>query len=107
MAQDLLNESGRLRCRQASTPSDQNKKLGKCEEGAPVNREQLQRLIDWLHYINHTPPDAAFAVNLFSQFIPQGRALKGSLQSLNLTKANSSTRALVQARWRSVSGDLY
>ena len=41
---DLLNETGMLGCRAASTPNDPNHKLC-AESGNPINKESYQRLV--------------------------------------------------------------
>ncbi|XP_078444348.1 alpha/beta-Hydrolases superfamily protein isoform X1 [Wolffia australiana] len=72
---DLLRETGKLDCRPAATPVDNNVKL-KAEQDdkdALVNKTSFQRLIGKLLYLNHTRPDIAFAVNSLSQFMNDPR----------------------------------
>ncbi|XP_024021911.1 uncharacterized protein LOC112091754 [Morus notabilis] len=51
---DLLKETGKTTCKQASTPTDLNFKLGKEEEDAAVNREMYQHLVGRLIYLSLT-----------------------------------------------------
>ena len=45
---DLLEETGTLDCKPASTPIDINVKLGKGQESPPIDKESFQRLIGLL-----------------------------------------------------------
>ena len=72
-ALDLLNDTGMLGCRPASTPIDQNHKL--CAElGNPVNKERYQRLVGRLIYLCHTRPDITYAVSVVSRYMHDPRS---------------------------------
>jgi hypothetical protein len=58
---DLLNKTGMLGCRPASTPIDQNHKLCAQSED-PTDKERYQRLVGCLIYLCHTRPDITYAV---------------------------------------------
>jgi uncharacterized protein (DUF2164 family) len=65
---DLLNDTGMLGCRPASTPIDPNHKLiGGI--GDQVDRGQYQRLVGRLLYLTHTRPDIAYAVSVVSRYM--------------------------------------
>uniref|UniRef100_A0A2P2MWT8 Retrovirus-related Pol polyprotein from transposon TNT 1-94 n=1 Tax=Rhizophora mucronata TaxID=61149 RepID=A0A2P2MWT8_RHIMU len=66
---DLLKETGMTACKPASTPIDQNVKLGKAEEDVAVDRATYQRLVGRLLYLSHTRPDITYAVSVISQFM--------------------------------------
>ena len=65
---DLLKETAMLGCRPATTPIEQNHRLGK-DVGTAVDRESYQRLVGRLIYLSHTRPDIAFAVSVVRQFM--------------------------------------
>lgn len=70
---DLLNETGILGCRPASTPIDPNHKLC-AESGDPVNKERYQRLVGRLIYLCHTRPDISYAVSIVSRYMHDPRS---------------------------------
>jgi hypothetical protein len=70
---DLLNETGMLGCRPASTPIDLNHKLC-AESGNPVNKERYQRLVGRLIYLCHTRPDISYAVSVVSRYMHDPRS---------------------------------
>uniref|UniRef100_A0A2N9G5A4 Integrase catalytic domain-containing protein n=1 Tax=Fagus sylvatica TaxID=28930 RepID=A0A2N9G5A4_FAGSY len=66
---DLLQETGMLGCRPASTPMDPNLKLS-VESGELIsNPSMYQRLVGRLIYLTNTRPDLTFAVSVVSQFM--------------------------------------
>ena len=66
---DLLQNTGMLECKPASTFMDQNLKLS-TESGEPLtNPAMYQRLVGRLIYLTNTRPDLAFAVSIVSQFM--------------------------------------
>ena len=65
---DLLKETGKLGCKPASVPIEQNHKLSIEEESAKVDKMQYQRLVGKLIYLAHTRPNLAYAVSVVSQF---------------------------------------
>jgi hypothetical protein len=66
---DLLQETGILGCRPASTPMDPNLKLS-VESGELIsNPSMYQRLVGRLIYLTNTRPDLTFAVSVVSQFM--------------------------------------
>ncbi|XP_078437652.1 uncharacterized protein LOC144708275 [Wolffia australiana] len=68
---DLLQETGHLGCKPATTPLDINVKIGKGDDGAAVDKHLYQRLIGKLTYLNHTRPDISYAVSLLSQLMSE------------------------------------
>jgi hypothetical protein len=58
---DLLNKTGMLGCRPASTPINQNHKLC-AQSGDPTDKERYQRLVGRLIYLCHTRPDITYVV---------------------------------------------
>ena len=66
---DLLKETGKTACKPASTPIDQNLRLGEAEKDATVDKEMYQCLVGRLIYLSHTRPDIAYAVSVISQFM--------------------------------------
>ncbi|XP_049936458.1 retrovirus-related Pol polyprotein from transposon RE1 isoform X4 [Nymphaea colorata] len=106
---DLLNETGKLGCRPASTPIDAGHKLGSkdgellCEEA----KGRYQRLVGKLIYLTLTRPDITFAVNVMSQFMhaPTDMHLKAVDRILCYLKKNPGKRLLyVQQRSLEVEG---
>uniref|UniRef100_A0A2N9F8S9 Reverse transcriptase Ty1/copia-type domain-containing protein n=1 Tax=Fagus sylvatica TaxID=28930 RepID=A0A2N9F8S9_FAGSY len=66
---DLLQDTGMLGCRPASTPMDPNLKLS-VESGELLsNPSMYQRLVGRLIYLTNTRPDLTFAVSVVSQFM--------------------------------------
>ncbi|KAJ7969147.1 Retrovirus-related Pol polyprotein from transposon TNT 1-94 [Quillaja saponaria] len=70
---DLLEETGMLGCRPATTPIETNHKL-QSGDGEYVDRERYQRLVGRLIYLSHTRPDIAYAVSVVSQFMHDPRS---------------------------------
>lgn len=70
---DLLNETGTLGCKPASTPIEQNHKLFYCSDATPIDKGRYQRLVGKLIYLSHTRPDIAYAVSVVSQFMHDPR----------------------------------
>jgi len=69
---DLLNDTGMLGCRPASTPIEQNHKL--CAQSRePVDKEKYQRLVGRLIYLCHTRPDITYAVSVVSRYMHDPR----------------------------------
>ncbi|PON48715.1 LOW QUALITY PROTEIN: hypothetical protein TorRG33x02_319380 [Trema orientale] len=66
---DLLAETGLLGSRPTETPMDPSNKLGKCPDGAPIDKGRYQRLVGRLIYLSHTRLDIAFVVSTVSQFM--------------------------------------
>ena len=48
---------------------DSKRKLGREEEGVPVDKGRYQRLVGRLIYLAHTRPDISFVVSVVSQFM--------------------------------------
>jgi len=70
---DLLDETGMLECRPASTPIEQNHRI--CAQyGDPVDKERYQRLVGRLIYLCHTRPDITFAVSVVSRYMHDPRS---------------------------------
>jgi len=69
---DLLNDTGMLGCRPASTPIEQNHKLC-AQSGEPVDKEKYQRLVGRLIYLCHTRPDITYAVSVVSRYMHDPR----------------------------------
>uniref|UniRef100_A0A5B6Z3F8 Reverse transcriptase Ty1/copia-type domain-containing protein n=1 Tax=Davidia involucrata TaxID=16924 RepID=A0A5B6Z3F8_DAVIN len=66
---DLLQDTGMLGCRPASTPMDPNLKLT-VESGELLSDPSgYQRLVGRLIYLTNTRPDLTFAVSVVSQFM--------------------------------------
>ena len=66
---DLLRETGKLGCKAASTPIEQNHQIGSEEDSPIVEKAQYQRLVEKLIYLAHTKPDIAYVVSVVSQFM--------------------------------------
>ena len=62
---DLLEETGKLTCKPAKTPIEQNHQTAKASEDVAVDKGMYQRLI----YLSHTRSDIAYAVGVISQFM--------------------------------------
>jgi len=86
---DLLNETGMLGCRPASTPMDPNHKLC-AESGHSINKEKYQRLVGRLIYLCHTRPDISYAVSVVSRYMhdPRSKHLDAVYQILRYLKSN-------------------
>ena len=70
---DLLEDTGMLGCRPASTPMDPNLKLS-AESGELLSDSSVyQRLVGRLIYLTNTRPDLTFAVSVVSQFMHSPR----------------------------------
>ncbi|CAA6668286.1 unnamed protein product [Spirodela intermedia] len=90
-------------CKLSGTPKDPNLKLGFCEEDSLVEKEQYQRLVSKLIYMNHLRPDITFVVAILSQFMHDPRephlqvayrvlaCLKGTIGQGLLFKRNGRT----------------
>src|SRR6185312_15741262 len=70
---DLLNETGMLGCRPASSPIEQNHKIC-AQNGDPVDKERYQRLVGRLIYLCHTRPDITYAVSIVSRYMHDPRS---------------------------------
>ncbi|XP_059671154.1 uncharacterized mitochondrial protein AtMg00810-like [Cornus florida] len=71
---DLLQDTGMLGCRPASTPMDPNLKLS-VESGELLPDPSVyQRLVGRLIYLTNTRPDLTFAVSVISQFMHAPRS---------------------------------
>jgi len=70
---DLINETGMLGCRTASTPIEQNHKLC-AQSGHPVDKEKYQRLVGRLIYLCHTRPDITYVVSVVSRYMHDPRS---------------------------------
>eukprot|EP00253_Pinus_taeda_P025042 PITA_25042 len=66
---DLLKEIGMIGCSPASTPMEENLKLGVHPNQVPANKERYQRLVGRLMYLAHTWPDLTYALSVVSQFM--------------------------------------
>ena len=66
---DLLQDTGMLGCKPASTPMDQNLKLSVDSGESLTNPATYQRFVGRLIYLTNTRPDLAFAVSVVSQFM--------------------------------------
>uniref|UniRef100_A0A2N9F1J4 non-specific serine/threonine protein kinase n=1 Tax=Fagus sylvatica TaxID=28930 RepID=A0A2N9F1J4_FAGSY len=66
---DLLQDTGMLGCRPASTPMDPNLKLSVESGELLFNPSMYQRLVGRLIYLTNTRPDLTFAVSVVSQFM--------------------------------------
>jgi Reverse transcriptase (RNA-dependent DNA polymerase)/gag-polypeptide of LTR copia-type/Integrase core domain/GAG-pre-integrase domain len=70
---DLLEETGKLGCKPASTPIEPHIKMNS-EDGKPLEDvNQFQRLVGKLIYLTVTRPDITFAVSIISQFMHSPR----------------------------------
>ena len=71
---DLLQDTGMMGCRPASTPMDPNHKLS-IESGELLpDASVYQRLVGRLIYLTNTRPDITFAVSVVSQFMHAPRS---------------------------------
>lgn len=86
---DLLQETGKLGCKPASVPIEQNHRISFEEESDKVDKGQYQRLVGKLIYLAHTRPDLAYAVSVVSQFMhdPRVRHLQAVDRVLQYLKA--------------------
>ncbi|KAL8101713.1 hypothetical protein AgCh_033560 [Apium graveolens] len=66
---DLLQETGMLGCKPATTTMEYNVKLDYEEKSPPVDKGRYQRLVGKLIYLTHTRPDISFPVSVVSQFM--------------------------------------
>jgi hypothetical protein len=66
---DLLQDTGMLGCRPASTPMDPNLKLSTESGDLLPNPSMYQRLVGRLIYLTNTRPDLTFVVSVVSQFM--------------------------------------
>ena len=65
----MLEETGFLGGKVASTPVEPNFKIGENQDCKSVDKGRYQRLVGRLINLSHTRPDITFAVSLVSQFI--------------------------------------
>lgn len=70
---DLLDETGMLGCKPASSPIEVNHRLSS-GVGEPVDKERYHRLVGRLIYLSHTRPDIAYAVGVVSQYMHDPRS---------------------------------
>ena len=68
---DLLEETGMLGCKPASTPMEANVDLWCDNIHLPDDPGQYKRLIEKLIYLTFTKPNITFAVGLLSRFMHQ------------------------------------
>ena len=61
---DLLNEIGMTTCSPASTPMEENSKLGMDPNQVPTNKERYQRLVERLMNLSHTRHDLAHVLSI-------------------------------------------
>ena len=66
---DLLRETCFLESKPATTPIEENHKLGYKKGEVPVDKGAYQRLVGRLIYLSHTRPDIAYAFSVVSQFM--------------------------------------
>ncbi|GFY93864.1 hypothetical protein Acr_09g0003100 [Actinidia rufa] len=66
---DLLQDTGMMGCRPASSPMDPNFKLSLESGDLLPDATRYQRLVGRLIYLTHTRPDISFAVSVVSQFM--------------------------------------
>ena len=66
---DLLEDTGLLGCKPASTPMDYTAKISKSSGATYADASSYRRLIGRLLYLTHTRPDISFAVGCLSQFL--------------------------------------
>ena len=87
---DMLKETGKLGCRPAGTPLEQNWKQKISEKDPPVNRDSYQHLVGKLIYLSLTRPDIAFSVSVVSQFMhaPTKRHLNARNKILRYLKGS-------------------
>ena len=82
---DLLEETGKLTCKPAKTPIEQNHQTAKASEDVAVDKGMYQRLI----YLSHTRSDMAYAVGVISQFMHSSSLSKVfSRKGYSLKKGN-------------------
>jgi hypothetical protein len=94
---DLLQKTGRVACKPASTLIDPSVKLRNAEDIA-VDKEMYQRLVDKLIYLSHTRPDVAIALGLVSQFMHQPKEihLQAALRIVQYLKGTPSRGILFE-----------
>ncbi|GFY95385.1 hypothetical protein Acr_10g0007700 [Actinidia rufa] len=66
---DLLQDTGMIGCRPASSPMDPNFKLSLESGDLLPDATRYQRLVGHLIYLTHTRPDISFVVSVVSQFM--------------------------------------
>ena len=71
---DLLQDTGMMGCRSASTPMDPNHKLTNESGEILPDASVYQRLVGRLIYLTNTRPDITFAVSIVSQFMHAPRS---------------------------------
>lgn len=89
---DLLNETGMLGCRIASTPIEQNHKI--CAQyGDPANKERYHRLVGRLIYLCPRP-DITYVVSIVSRYMhdPRSGHLDAVYRILRYLKTNPGKR---------------
>ena len=72
-ALDIITEVGLLGSKPASTPLEQNHKLGLSTSDFLTNTQQYRRLVGRLIYLLTTRPDLAYSVHTLSQFMQTPR----------------------------------
>ncbi|GFZ04887.1 hypothetical protein Acr_17g0004590 [Actinidia rufa] len=70
---DLLQDTGMLRCRPASTPMVPNLKISAESGKLLLDPSIYQRLVGRLIYLTNTRPDLTFAISIVSQFMHSSR----------------------------------
>lgn len=68
-ALDILNDTGYIHCKPASTPMDSKLKLSVNTNASPVDATEYRRLVGRLLYLTITRPDISFSVHYLSQFM--------------------------------------
>lgn len=98
---DILEDSGMLCCKPSLFPIEQNLKLDRREEEAPVNSSQYCRLIGRHLYFQATRPNVKYVVNLLSQFVfdPRQSDMQGVTRVLRYLKDRMSRNSFTM-HWR-------
>ena len=68
-AKKILQQVRMDECNSTKYPMEANLKLGKDEEGEPVDPTQYRRIIGSLRYLTHTRPDLAYSVGIVSRYM--------------------------------------
>ncbi|GKA96093.1 putative RNA-directed DNA polymerase [Tanacetum coccineum] len=103
---DILENSGKMRCKPSAFPIEQGLKLDKGESESRVHASQYRRLIGRLLYLQATRPDITYSVNILSQFVadPRNSHLEAANRVLGMSLHEAITYWLYAlARWTHIS----
>lgn len=97
-ALDIIAETGLLGAKPASTPLEQNHRLGLATGGFITNPDQYRRLVGRLIYLCFTRPELSYCVHILSQFMqkPREEHWEAALRVVRFLKGSPGQGILLQ-----------